>query len=131
MPNAPGTFEITDMSEDAYREFESGTKLTRAKGTQRFRGDIEGEGSVEWLMCYSPDGTARFLGLQEISGSIGDQTGSFVIEASGDHDGKRSKGTWTVLAGSGSGDFEELRGEGGFEAPSGPEASYHLEYELG
>ena len=130
MTSAMGTFEITGMSEDAYREFEGGTKLTRAKGTQRFSGDIEGDGSVEWLMCYSSDGTARFLGLQEVSGSIGDRTGTFVIEATGDHDGKQSKGTWTVIAGSGTGDFAGLSGEGGFEAPGGPKASYNFEYRL-
>jgi hypothetical protein len=130
MTSATGTFEITGMGEDAYREIEGGTRLTRAKGTQRFNGDIEGEGSVEWLMCYSPDGTARFLGLQEISGSIGGRAGSFVVEATGDHDGKRSKGTWSVIAGSGTGALVGISGEGGFEAPGGPNASYNLEYRL-
>lgn len=131
MTSASGTFEITGMSEDAHRELEGGMKLTRAQGTQRFSGDIEGEGSVEWLMFYSADGTARFLGLQEISGSIGDRTGTFVLEAVGDHDGKQSKCTWTVIAGSGTGDLAGLSGEGGFEAPGGTKASYHLEYRQG
>ena len=105
-------------------------RLTRAKGTQRFTGDIEGDGSVEWLMCYSPDGTARFLGLQEITGSIGGRAGSFVVEATGDHDGMRSKGTWSVIPGSGTGALAGISGEGGFEAPSGPNASYSFEYRL-
>jgi len=130
MTNATGTFEITGMSEDAYREVEGGVRLTRAKGTQRFTGDIEGDGSVEWLMCYSPDGTARFLGLQEITGSIGGRAGSFVVEATGDHDGMRSKGTWSVIPGSGTGALAGISGEGGFEAPSGPNASYSFEYRL-
>jgi Protein of unknown function (DUF3224) len=130
MTSATGTFEITGGSEDAYREVEGGVRLTRAKGTQRFTGDIEGEGSVEWLMCYSPDGTARFLGLQEIIGSIGGRAGSFVIEATGDHDGKRSKGTWSVIQGSGTGALAGISGEGGFEAAGGPNASYSLEYRL-
>jgi hypothetical protein len=130
MTSATGTFEITGMSEEAYREAESGMRLTRARGTQRFSGDIEGEGAVEWLMCYSPDGTARFLGLQEISGSVQGRGGSFVVEATGDHDGKRSKGTWFVVPGSGTGDLTGLSGEGSFEAPGGPTASYGLEYRL-
>jgi hypothetical protein len=125
---ATGTFEITDWGEDGYREFEGGMKLTRANGTQRFTGDIEGEGSVEWLMCYSRDGTARFLGLQEISGSIGERTGTFVMEATGEHDGKQSKGTWTVIAGSGTRDFADLSGEGSFEAPGGPLVAYRLDW---
>jgi hypothetical protein len=131
MTNATGSFTVTGGSEEAYQEFEGGVKLTRVTGTQRFSGDIEGEGAVDWLMCYRPDGTARFVGLQQVSGSIGGRTGSFVIEATGDQDGKQSKATWTVLAGSATGDLAGLIGEGAFEAPGGPEVSYRLEYELG
>ncbi len=131
MVNASGTFVVTSMGEHAYEDLEGGARLTRANGTQRFTGDIEGEGSVEWLMCYSPDDSARFLGLQRVTGSIGQRTGSFVVEAVGSHDGRQSKGTWTVIVGSGTGELSGLMGEGSFEAPGGPEASYNLEYRLG
>lgn len=67
MANATGKFDITSMGEDTYQEFQGGGKLTRANGTQRFTGDIEGEGSVEWLMCYLPNRTARFVGLQRVT----------------------------------------------------------------
>ena len=50
MTTVTGTFEITGMSEETYRELGAAGKLTRARGTQRFEGDLEGEGSVEWLM---------------------------------------------------------------------------------
>ena len=131
MANATGKFEITSMGEDTYQELEGDAKLTRANGAQRFSGDIEGEGSVEWLMCYSADGGATYVGLQRIVGSIGDRSGSFVIQAAGGFDGARSKGTWNVIEGSGTADLAYITGEGGFEAPGGPTASYHLEYRLG
>jgi hypothetical protein len=131
MTTATGNFEITSMGEDTYQELEGDAKLTRATGTQRFTGDIEGEGSVEWLMCYLPGGGARFLGLQRIAGSIGDRKGSCVIEAVGNFDGRQSRGTWRVIEGSSSGELSGLRGEGSFQAASGPTASYTLEYELG
>lgn len=83
MASATGRFEVASGSEDAYHEREGDPKLTRATGTQRFAGDIEGEGSVEWVMCYLPDGTARFAGLQRVEGSIGERTGSFVMESVG------------------------------------------------
>jgi hypothetical protein len=118
------------MGEDVYQELDGGGKLTRANGTQRFTGDIEGDGSVEWLMCFSAEGSARFVGLQRIAGSIGDRTGTFVVESTGSFDGKQSTGTWTVIAGSGTGDLSGVSGEGSFEAPGGPEASYSLEYDL-
>jgi hypothetical protein len=131
MSNAIGTFEITSMGEDTYHETEGGVKLTRARGAQRLTGDIEGHGSVEWLMCYLPDGSASFVGLQQIEGSVGGHTGSFVLEAIGMHDGKQSKATWSVVASSGTGELAPISGEGSFHAPSGPQATYNLEYRLG
>jgi hypothetical protein len=131
MPHATGRFEITSWTEDAYHQEDGGIRLTRASGTQRFTGDIEGEGMVEWLMCYSPDGAARFVGLQRIEGSVGGRRGSLVIESFGDHDGKQSKGTWAIIAGSGSGELAGISGEGSFDAPGGPEVSYNLAYQLG
>jgi hypothetical protein len=128
--NASGTFEVTSWREDTYQELEGDAKLTRAGGKQRFSGDIEGEGAVEWLMCYSADGGARYVGLQRVEGSIGDRTGSFVIESVGNFDGTSSKGSWTVVAGSGTGGLTGLSGEGTFDAPGGPNVTYNLEYAL-
>jgi hypothetical protein len=130
MTKATGTFEITSMGEDPYQEVEGEPRLTRANGTQRFSGDIEGEGSVEWLVCYLPE-RARFVGLQRIEGSIGERTGSFLVEATADHDGKRSTGNWTVIGGSATGELAGLSGTGTFEAAGGSEATYSLEYQLG
>ena len=131
MPNASGTFEIASGSEDAYHEIEDGVKLTHASGTQRFSGDIDGDGSVEWLMCYLPDTSATFVGLQRIEGSVGGHAGTFVMQAVGVHNGKQSTARWSVVAGSGTGELAGIRGEGSFHAPSGPKASYDLEYTIG
>ncbi len=131
MPVASGTFKVLSGGEDAYQEPEGAPRLTRAHGTQRFVGDIEGDGSVEWLMCYLPDGTARFVGHQRITGSLAGRNGSFVIEAVGVHDGTASRATWTVIDGSATGGLSRLRGEGGFQAPGGPEVSYSLDYRFG
>jgi hypothetical protein len=131
MTDASGTFQVTGGGEDTYHEREGEPKLTKVSGTQRFTGDIEADGSVEWSMCYLPDGTARFAGLQRVEGRIGERTGNFVLESVGGHDGKASKGVWTVIAGSGTGGLSGLTGEGTFDAPGGPEVSYRLEYRLG
>jgi hypothetical protein len=129
MATANGTFEITSMGEDTLRELDGDGKLTHANGTQRFTGDIEGDGSVEWLMCYVQGG-ASYVGLQRIEGSLDGQEGSFVIEAVGRFDGGSSSGSWAVIEGSGTGQLEGITGEGRFEAPGGPNATYSLEYRL-
>ena len=128
---ATATFQIKRWDEKPYAQIEGGGKLTQASVKQAFSGDIEGEGSVEWLMCYRPDETADFVGLQRIVGRIGDRSGSFVLlQTEGTFDGKEAKGQLSVVPGSGTGDLEGLRGTGEFSAPRGGEPSISLEYEL-
>ena len=131
MTTANGEFELTGWNEDTYLEPEDGGKLTRASVTQDFRGDIAGTGSVEWLMCYRPDGTAHFVGLQRIEGKLGKGSGSFVVESIGDFDGKTAKGQLAVVPGSGTGDLDGIQGEGSFSAPMGSKATYTLDYKIG
>ena len=69
-----------------------GGKLTAPSVTQTFTGDVEGDGAVQWLMSYRKDGTADFVGLQRVRGSIGGRTGTFVMETIGEFDGKVAAG---------------------------------------
>jgi hypothetical protein len=131
MPKATGSFRITSFNEDAYEDRGDGAKLTHAWGDQAFSGDIEGDGQVHWLMSYRPDGTATYVGLQRIKGSVGGRRGSFVIDGSGEFDGAASRGRWSVVRGSGADGLKDISGTGTFEAPGGPEATYDLDYELG
>ena len=78
------------MARDAYDELEGGIELTHASGTQTFKGDIDGQGAVHWLMLYRADKSAHFVGLQRITGSVGDRQGTFVLAAEGDHEGGAS-----------------------------------------
>jgi hypothetical protein len=128
MTRAQGSFEVLSMHEDAYEEREGGGKLTRAWGDQAFSGDIDGHGAVQWLMTYPGNGTAHYVGLQRIAGSVGGRTGSFIIEAAGDFDGKTSAGKWSVVAGSGTGGLQGISGDGTFRAGPGPKGSYELDY---
>ena len=130
MANVSGEFQIANMKEDTYKDLDGDGKLTHASGTQTFSGGITGEGAVDWFMFYRADGSARFVGLQRVEGALDGKEGSFVVEASGDFDGKQSKGTWSVVPGSGTGDLTGMQGQGQFEASSGPTASYSLEYRL-
>lgn len=127
---ATGTFEVKPDEEDAYHEVNGQPRLTHAGGTQRFSGDIDGDGSIEWLMCYLPDGSARFVGLQRIDGSIHGRRGTFVIEAVGVHSGEGSEARWRIIEGSGTGDLAGITGQGGFDARGGRTVSYHLDYRL-
>lgn len=127
---AQGTFEIQDWDEKTYQQLDRGGKLTEAKVTQKFTGDLEGEGKVIWLMAYPDPKTATFVGIQRVVGSIGGKKGSFLIQTIGTFDGKTAQGDWTLIAGSGSDELMGISGEGTFGAPHGSTAEYQIDYEL-
>ncbi|MDQ2950760.1 MAG: DUF3224 domain-containing protein [Chloroflexota bacterium] len=127
---AKGIFEIADWDEKTYLELDGGGKLTEAKVTQKFTGDLVGEGSVIWLMAYTSKETARFVGIQRIAATLAGKKGSFLVETVGDFDGKVAEGDWTVIPESGTGDLAGISGEGSFGAPHGSRAEYELDYEL-
>ncbi|HEX2047368.1 MAG TPA: DUF3224 domain-containing protein [Acidimicrobiales bacterium] len=129
MTTASGSFTVASWQEETYEEGEGGAKLTRATVSLDFSGGIEGRAAVQWLMSYRPDGTAHFVGLARVTGRLAGPSGSFVLENTGEFDGTVARGEWSVVAGSGTGELEGLRGAGGFEA--GQEATYTLDYELG
>ena len=130
MATLNGAFKVASWNEDAYDERE-GHRLTRASVTQQFEGDIAGEGAAQWLMAYRSDGTARFVGLQLVDGTIAGRRGTFVLETAGEFDGRVARWEASVVAGSTTGELPRLTGAGRFEAPLGSEASYELEFDLG
>lgn len=131
MPSASGEFTLTSWNEDTVTEWENGGKLTRASVAQDVSGDVTGTASTEWLMCYGADGTARYVGLQRVEGTLAGRDGSFVLESSGEFDGGVARGTLRVVPGSGTGGLAGVTGEGKFEAPHGPTATFTLDYDLG
>jgi hypothetical protein len=131
MPStAKASFEIKGWDEETYQDLAGDGKLTRASVKQVFNGDIEGSGSVEWLMCYRDEGQARFVGLQQVDGRLGNRSGTFVVETVGTFDGKIAKGSWNVIADSGTDELSGLSGEGEFSAPLQSTPSVVLTYTL-
>ncbi|HLF28462.1 MAG TPA: DUF3224 domain-containing protein [Anaerolineae bacterium] len=129
--HATGTFEVKTWDEKSYSEIDGGPKLTRASVTKSLHGDVEGEGTLEYLMIYHADGSAGVVGLERVVGRVGDRSGSFVLQHSGTDDGNAAKITWFVVPGSGTGNLRGLRGEGGFVATrSQPQVSFTLDYDF-
>ena len=115
--HAKGIAEHKQWDEKPYREFEGGGKLTKASVTQSFTGDIEGEGAVEYVMCYPNANSASYVAMQLVTGTLDGKKGSFVLQVSGKYDGDLASGEWFVVPGSGTGELSALRGEGGFQRP--------------
>ena len=123
------TFEIKTWDEKPLNEVEGLPKLTRVSTTRSFTGNIEGEGTAEYLMMYRDDGSASFVGLERIAGRVDNRRGSFVFQHSGIFESGTAKATLLVIAGSGSGDLRGLQGEGNFVATSSS-ASITLDYDF-
>jgi hypothetical protein len=108
---ARATFEITNWDEKPYGEMEGSSKLTRASVTKVYKGDMEGEGMLEYLMAYGYDGSASFVGIERFIGRIGGKRGNFAFQHAGTFKDGVAKSTWSVVPASGTGDLKALRGE--------------------
>ena len=127
---ATARFAIARWDEKPCSEGPGLPRLTRATVTKTFTGDIEGEGQVEYLMLYREDGSATFVGLERIVGRVGNKSGSFVLQRQGVFEGGQARETYSVVAGSGTGELTTLRGNGSSSVGHGGEHPFTLTYEL-
>jgi hypothetical protein len=123
-----GTIQVKTYVPKPYDEPRDGPKLVRISVTEAFSGDVEGEGTAEFLQLLRPDGSATFVGLERVVGAVGGRSGSFVLQDAGALEGDTVSGTWFVVPGSGTGELRGLRGEGGFTAKLGQNAKITLDY---
>ena len=96
-------FDVEKWDESPFDDRIDVPKVTRALVIKRYSGDIEGSSTTEWLMAYGEDGSARFVGLERISGSVTGREGSLVLQHVGSYEGGVAKGDLEVLQGGCSG----------------------------
>ena len=128
--NASARFAIQSWDETPFGEGEGLPKLTRAIVKKTYTGDIAGEAHVEYLMMYRSDGSASFVGLERVVGSLGGRTGSFVLQRTGVFEGGQAKESYSVVPGSATGELRGLVGEGTSSVGHGMEHPFALSYEL-
>lgn len=128
--SASARFAIEGWDEKPWSEGDDPPKLTRATVTKRYTGDITGEGRVEYLMMYRADGSATFVGLERIVGAIAGRSGSFVLQRTGVFEGGQAMETYSVIAGSATGELHGLLGNGTSSVGHGMEHPFTLSYEL-
>ena len=126
--HATGSIEVKTYDPKSYEEVDGGPSLAEIHVTETFSGDIEGEGVVRFLQASRDDGSATFVGIERVTGSIAGREGSFLLQDSGTLEGNIVKGDWFVVPRSGTGELAGLRGEGGFEAELGQHATITLDY---
>lgn len=128
MKTATGTIEVLTYEPSTHDSSSDGPQLNTLVITERFEGDIVGDGKVRFLQALRGDGSASFCGLERVVGRIHGREGSFVLQDEGTLVDGVAAGRWFVIAGSGAGELRGLRGEGSFRAKVGEAAQYSLSY---
>ena len=124
------SFKTTTWEETPYAEFEDGRKLTRVHAVFTYEGDLEGEGTVDYLMAYSPDGTGNFVGMERIVGRIVEHAGSFVAQHTGTFDPKSVKTRWDFVIGLGTDEMDGIMGGGNLTLEGHGPYPFTFEYDL-
>jgi Protein of unknown function (DUF3224) len=125
--HATGKINVKTYEPITYDQPAEGPTLVRIRVVEDFSGDIEGEGVAEFLQTTHED-EASFVGVERVTGRLGGKSGTFVLQDQGTLKGTTVSGTWFVVPGSGTGELQGLRGEGGFEAELGQGADVALDY---
>ncbi len=132
---AKSTFSIKSWDErtwDGKPSLEiSGEKQTLARVSYSYKGEVQGQSELEYLMTYRADNSGNYVGMERVEGSVRGRSGSFVLQHSGTFDAHGVRGTVFVVPGSGTGELKALRGEGSLDlAGESPEYPLVLEVEL-
>jgi hypothetical protein len=126
--HATGRIDVRTYEPQSYEEADDGPNLVEIHVSESFSGDIDGEGVARFLQAVRKDGSASFVGIERVTGSLSGRTGSFLLQDAGTLEGNTVKGDWFVIPGSGTRNLSGLRGEGGFTAELGEHASITLDY---
>ena len=106
--HATGSFEVKSWDEKPYSEIKGQPKLSRADVVYAYHGDLEAEGTITYLMCYSSNNTAYFIGYEQVTGRLGNRSGSFVLHHVGTFEAGAVKDALIVVPGSATGEFSGL-----------------------
>ncbi|MBU3060088.1 DUF3224 domain-containing protein [Nocardia sp. NEAU-G5] len=126
--HATGKITVHKYEPAVYEEPTQGPTLTRIHVEESFAGDIEGDGVVEFLQSQNADGTASFVGIERVSGTVAGRTGSFLLQDQGTVADSIVEGEWFVVPNSGTAELTGLHGTGGFRANLGENADIWLDY---
>jgi hypothetical protein len=126
--HADARIAVHKYEPEPYHEPGDGPALSRIHVEESFSGDISGDGVVEFLQAARADGSASFVGIERVAGSIAGKAGSFLLQDQGTVADGVVSGEWFVVPGSGTGELTGLRGIGGFKADLGEGAVVTLDY---
>jgi len=130
MPIAVSSFVIDSFEEDPPYIEDPGVGYSRLRIAKTFEGDIEGHSTVEMLSVRSENGSAGYVAVERVAGSVHGRSGSFAVLHIGTMGFDTQWARWPVVTGSGTGDLARISGEGRIEISPEGAHQFHLDYEL-
>ena len=100
---ATGTITVKTYDDRPYDEPGEVPSLHRTSVVETFSGDIAGEGRAEFLQAEAQDGSASFVGMERVVGTLAGRAGSFLLQDQGTVVNQLVSGRWFVVPGSGTG----------------------------
>jgi hypothetical protein len=126
---AKGTFEV-EMKPQSDAAVQNGVSLGRMSLDKTFEGDLVATGRGEMLTALTPiKGSAGYVAIERVSGTLNGRNGSFVFQHAGSMDGGAQQLSITVVPGSGTGELLGISGIFRLEIAGGKHF-YEFEYAL-
>jgi hypothetical protein len=108
---ASGQFDVT-MNPQAPYDTSDGVSLARASIIKQFHGDLDASSTVEMLSAGTPiEGSAGYVAIERITGSLHGKGGSFVLQHSGTMTRGRPDSIISVIPDSGTGELLGIVGK--------------------
>jgi len=128
MTLAVGTFEVTMNPEPPY-DTNDGASIGRVSIKKQFSGDLRASSTVEMIGARSVQvkGSAGYVAIERVVGSLHGKTGSFVLQHSGTMTRGKGELHVSVVPDSGTGELKGLAGRMTIEISDGNH-SYGFEY---
>ena len=126
MPTATGSFEVKLTPQPP--EAENTGRMLIAK---QFHGELEATSQGQMLSALtSTKGSAGYVAMELVSGTLGDRKGTFVLQHSGTMDRGQSQLTVTVVPDSGTGELRGLSGSMQIRIEPGGKHFYDFDYQI-
>ncbi len=122
-------FVVTSWDQTEYDVPEGGPALGRATVKKEYSGDLDGFGVAELLTCKPGDTEAGYVASERITGTLGNRTGTFVVQHGATQNGDHFHLFGHVVPGSGTGDFAGMTGQATFRHDDNG-AIFSLDYEF-
>lgn len=129
MTTVNGQYAMAEWNETPLIAQEPPQKSARVEAWGKIEGALKGDAKTFYILSYITSDTGVFTGFTHFNGKLGAREGGFVLIDNGTFDAKSATSKWTIVEGSGRGDFKGIKGSGGFKANHGLTFDFELELE--